>query len=84
MVYAGRAQLCGEEIEGELVVLDESDAGFTVEAIISCRVLAGCAEKHPYALVLGRYSVHSNAASLAKGEANIRAIGQQLREQGRM
>ena len=84
MVYAGRARICGEELEGELVVLDESDGAFTVEAVQSCRVLVGCAAKHPHALVLGRYSVHSSAASLAKGEANIRAIGQQLRQQGRM
>ncbi len=84
MVYAGRSRICGQAIEGELVVLDESDGGFTVEAVQSCRVLVGCAQKHPHPLVLGRYSVHSNPESLAKGEANIRVIGQQLRQQGRM
>lgn len=84
MVYAGRARICSEELEGELVVLDESDGEFTVEPLQPCRVLVGCAVKHPHALVLGRYSVHSNAVSLAMGEANIRAIGQQLRQQGRM
>lgn len=84
MVYAGRARLGDEVIEGELVVLDASDGEFTLEAVQACRVLVGCAQKHPHALVLGRYSVHSNAASLAKGEVNIQAIGQQLRQQRRM
>jgi hypothetical protein len=83
-VYAGRAQICGELIGSELVVLDESDGKFTVEAVQSCRVLVGCAVKHPHPLVLGRYSVHTSAASLDKGEANIRAIGQQLRQSGRL
>jgi hypothetical protein len=50
----------------------------------SGRVLVGCALKHPHPLVLGRYSVHSNRASLAQGEANIVAIGQQLRRDGRI
>jgi redox-sensitive bicupin YhaK (pirin superfamily) len=84
MVYAGRARVAGEDVDGELVVLDASDAAFTVAALQASRVLVGCAERHPYPLVLGRYSVHSNAASLAKGEANILAIGQALRRQGRM
>jgi hypothetical protein len=89
MVYAGRAQICGATVEGELVVLNESDSAFTVEALeraaeTPCRVLVGCALKHPHPLVLGRYSVHSNRASLAQGEANIVAIGQQLRRDGRI
>lgn len=89
MVYAGRAQICGEAVESELVVLNESDGAFTVEALepaaeTPCRVLVGCALKHPHPLVLGRYSVHSNRASLAQGEANIVAIGQQLRRDGRL
>jgi redox-sensitive bicupin YhaK (pirin superfamily) len=89
MVYAGRAQICGEAVESELVVLNESDGAFTVEALepaaeTPCRMLVGCALKHPHPLVLGRYSVHSNRASLAQGEANIVAIGQQLRRDGRL
>jgi hypothetical protein len=85
MVYAGRATICGENVEGALVVLDESDSAFTIEAGVQpTRILVGCAQKHPHPLVLGRYSVHSNPASLAQGEANIVATGQQLRRDGRM
>lgn len=84
MVYSGQARVAGETVESELVVLEETDGAFTVEALRPSRVLVGCAQKHPHPLVLGRYSVHSNPASLARGEANIRAIGQRLRQEGRM
>ena len=44
----------------------------------------GSAIKHPHPLVLGNYSVHTNAQALARGEAEIRRIGQQLRAEGRL
>ena len=31
--------------------------------------------KHPHALVMGNYSVHTGKAALAQGEAEIRRIG---------
>jgi hypothetical protein len=33
-------------------------------------------------LVLGDYSVHTNAASLARGEAQIRAVREEHRQEG--
>jgi hypothetical protein len=44
----------------------------------------GSASKHPYKLVLGYYSVHTSARSLAKGEDHIRDHGRRLRLQGRL
>jgi redox-sensitive bicupin YhaK (pirin superfamily) len=83
-VYGGRAQVCGEPVEGELVVLDESTAPIELRAEIPCRALVGTAKKHEYPLVLGSHSVHTNSASLARASTNIRAIGEDLRRAGRL
>jgi redox-sensitive bicupin YhaK (pirin superfamily) len=84
MVYRGRARVAGEEVSGELAVLDESDAEIVIEAPEPARVLFGCAKKHDHPLVLGTHSVHTNEQSLARGVANIRSIGDQLRREGRL
>jgi hypothetical protein len=47
-------------------------------------VLFGSAKPHRHPLVLGSHSVHTNPQSLARGEATIRAVGEQLRRAGRM
>jgi redox-sensitive bicupin YhaK (pirin superfamily) len=83
-VYRGRAQVCGEEVAGELVVLDESDAEIVIEATEASRILFGSARKHEHPLVLGTHSVHTNAGSLARGVARIREVGEELRRAGRM
>jgi hypothetical protein len=49
-----------------------SDAGFVL----------GSAVKHPYDLVTGYYSVHTNAEALRRGENNIAAIGRRLHDRG--
>jgi redox-sensitive bicupin YhaK (pirin superfamily) len=82
-VYRGRAQVCGEEVAGELVVLDESSGEIVIEALEASRILFGSARKHDHALVLGTHSVHTNARSLARGVARIREVGEELRRAGR-
>jgi len=47
-------------------------------------VLFGSARKHPHPLILGSYSVHTNARSLAQGIETIRAVGDNLRRSGRI
>jgi hypothetical protein len=42
----------------------------------------GSAVKHPYDLVTGYYSVHTNADALRQGERNIAEIGRRLHNQG--
>ena len=83
-VYRGRARSDCGEVAGELVVLDESNGAFEIEALEPSRVLLGSAAKHDHPLVLGSHSVHTNAASLARGVAQIRAIGEGLRRAGRL
>jgi redox-sensitive bicupin YhaK (pirin superfamily) len=44
----------------------------------------GSAVKHPHELVMGHYSVHTSRSTLDQGEAEIRRIGAQLRQEGRL
>ncbi len=83
-VYRGRARVEGESIAGELVVIEEGPSGFTIEAAEGSRVLLGTAAKHEHRLVLGDYSVHTNRESLARGEARIREVRDEMRRAGRV
>ncbi|NML97462.1 pirin family protein [Paraburkholderia sp. RP-4-7] len=69
-----------EPIEaGQLAVFEESDgAPIELQAEDATSFVIGSAIKHPYPLVLGHYSVHTNADALARGEAEIRRIGRDL------
>jgi redox-sensitive bicupin YhaK (pirin superfamily) len=82
-VYRGRARVCGEDVEGELVVLDASEGEIVIDAQGPARVLFGCAQKHDHPLVLGSHSVHTNDASLRRGIAKIRVVGEELQRAGR-
>ena len=65
--------------EGELAVFDESEGTIHFDATRSTRFVLGSAVKHQHDLVLGNYSVHTNRASLARGEAEIERVGRKLR-----
>ena len=67
---------------GELAVFDESDQAIAFEALSDAGFILGSAVKHPYELVTGHYSVHTNAESLRIGESNIADIGRRLHNQG--
>ena len=67
---------------GEAVVFEESDQAIEFEALTDAGVVLGSAVKHPYDLVTGHYSVHTNAESLRIGEKNIADIGRRLHNQG--
>jgi redox-sensitive bicupin YhaK (pirin superfamily) len=69
---------------GELVVFEESDDAIALQAETDVEFVIGSAVKHPHDLVLGYYSVHTNAAALQEGEARIQEIGQRLRNEGRL
>lgn len=81
-VFDGAAAVAGTKTSREMVVLN----GKGDISIAACdgpaRVLIGSARKHPHALVMGQSSVHTNADSLGKGQARIRAIGEKLMQQG--
>jgi redox-sensitive bicupin YhaK (pirin superfamily) len=63
---------------GELAVFQESNDAIAIEADSASRFVLGSAVKHPYDLVLGRYSVHTTRAALQAGESEIQRIGSQL------
>jgi hypothetical protein len=86
-VSAGRlgTAAAGEPIAaGELAVFEESGAAIDFVARGDTSFVVGSAVKHPHDLVMGYYSVHTSKAALDQGEAEIRRIGAQLREQGRL
>jgi redox-sensitive bicupin YhaK (pirin superfamily) len=67
---------------GEAVVFEEGDQPIEFEALSDAGFILGSAVKHPYDLVTGHYSVHTNADSLRIGESNIADIGRRLHNQG--
>ncbi len=67
---------------GELAVFEESNTALTIQADAASRFVLGSAAKHPHALVLGRYSVHTSLAALAAGESKIERIGAELAAAG--
>lgn len=68
---------------GELAIFERALAPIEFVATGDSRFVLGAAPKHPHELVLGSYSVHTSRAALAKGEAEIRRIGEGLRAEGK-
>jgi redox-sensitive bicupin YhaK (pirin superfamily) len=68
---------------GQIAVFEESAGAIEVQAEGDTSFVFGSAIKHPYPLVTGYYSVHTSAAALAQGEAEISRIGQRLRAEAR-
>jgi hypothetical protein len=64
------------------VVFEEDDKPIAFEAVTDTGFVLGSAVKHPYDLVTGYYSVHTNADALRQGERNIAEIGRRLHNQG--
>jgi len=83
-VDKGRLQTTEAIDEGWLAVFEESSGAIEVLADDDTSFVFGSASKHPHPLVLGYYSVHTNAEALARGEAEIRRIGEGLRAAGRL
>ena len=68
--------------KGEVVVFEQGGQAVTFEALSDAGFVLGSAVKHPYELVTGYYSVHTNPEALRRGENNIAEIGRRLHEQG--
>ena len=83
-VYEG--ELCTSDIvhAGTLAVFEESESAINFVANGDTAFVLGSAIKHPHDLVTGYYSVHTNAAALDRGEAEIRRIGASLLGLGRL
>ena len=69
---------------GELAIFEEGIAPIEVEAEVQTSFVFGSAIKHPYELVTGYSSVHTNREALTRGEAEILRIGRELRAKGRI
>jgi redox-sensitive bicupin YhaK (pirin superfamily) len=67
---------------GEVAVFKEGDQAIEFEALSDTGFILGSAVRHPYDLVTGHYSVHTNADSLRIGESNIAEIGRRLHDRG--
>ncbi|WP_285409870.1 pirin family protein [Variovorax sp. efr-133-TYG-130] len=78
-VSAGRLDVNGMVGTGELAVFEESEQVIDSVAHGDTSFVIGSAVKHPHDLVMGYYSVHTNKAALAQGEAEIQRIGAELR-----
>lgn len=65
-------------IENEIAVFDDGQDAIDFIAQGDTEFVLGSAVPHPHELVLGYYSVHTSAASLARGEAGIETIRKQL------
>lgn len=83
-VHGGRLEAAETIASGHMAVFKDGEQAIEVTAIGPTTFVLGSAVKHPHDLVMGHYSVHTNPASLAQGEAEIRRIGAQLRSQGRL
>src|SRR6202030_4520990 len=69
---------------GQLAVFEETGGAIELQADGLTSFVIGSAIKHPHPLVLGKYSVTTNAEALAQGEGEIRRIGRRLRAAGRL
>lgn len=74
-VSSGLLTVSGATIGKEIVVFEESGAPLDFIARGDTEFVIGSAAKHPYELVTGYYSVHTNQAALIQGEAEIQRIG---------
>lgn len=74
----------GERVgAGELVIFADSEQSIEITAEDEVAFVIGSAVRHPHDLWLGNYSVHTSKERLAQGEAEIRRLGNALRDEGR-
>jgi redox-sensitive bicupin YhaK (pirin superfamily) len=83
-VDEGRLRSSEAIYAGQLAVFAETSGAIELQADGITSFVIGSAIKHPHPLVLGKYSVHTNAAALAQGEGEIQRIGRRLRTEGRL
>lgn len=72
---AGKVHTADTVVERELVVFERGNAQIDLVAEGDVELVIGSARAHPYPLVSGYYSVHTNRGALAKGERNIAELG---------
>lgn len=85
-VSVGEGTLSAPEAltEGDMVVFDDSANAIDFTAQTDAVFVLGSAAPHAHDLVMGPYSVHTDADALHQGQAGIRTRAQLLRSQGRL
>ena len=81
-VHEGALRTSSLITRGEIAIFEPSEESIDFIAEGNTGFVLGSAAKHPHDLVLGNYSVHTNAKALRQGEGEIRRIGQRLRADG--
>jgi redox-sensitive bicupin YhaK (pirin superfamily) len=82
-VHDGALRTSGAIVPGgEIAIFEPSEEPIDFQADGATDFVIGSAAKHPHALMLGNYSVHTSADALMRGEAEIRRIGRELRAKG--
>jgi len=77
-------QLVPDTVEaGELAIFEPSNHAVHIHAKAAADFVLGSAAAHTHGLVLGKYSVHTSAATLRAGEQRIDEIQQRLQNEGR-
>jgi redox-sensitive bicupin YhaK (pirin superfamily) len=77
--------LVPERVEGgELAIFEPSHDAIDFSAEADAEFVLGSAAPHAHDLVLGRYSVHTSAATLQAAEQRLREIQDRLHSEGRL
>lgn len=69
---------------GDLAVFDDAGGAIEFEAHTDTAFVLGSGVRHPHALFMGPYSVHTSADALHRGQTGIRQRAALLRQQGRL
>jgi redox-sensitive bicupin YhaK (pirin superfamily) len=83
-VHEGLLRASAPIATGHVAIFEPSEQPIEFVAEGKTGFVLGSAAQHPHELVLGNYSVHTSAAALHQGEAEIRRIGQRLRADGKL
>lgn len=67
----GKIHTSGAVLKREMAVFTEGTGVIELVAEGNVEFVIGSAAKHPYPLITGHYSVHTNPAALARGERTI-------------
>ena len=83
-VGSGAVAVPDELSVGDLAAFQPSNDAVEFEARSDAEFVVGSAIPHDHDIVLGKYSVHTSADALCKGEARIAAIRARLAQEGRL
>lgn len=77
-VADGALRIGDATVQRQIAIFEDGRQPIEMEADGATEFVIGSAAHHPYPLVTGYYSVHTNADALRRGEAEIQRIGAQL------